>query len=221
MRRLIAGPWCGEFGWELMSWQGRIRELSRSYDETIVCSDDGHQALYADFAKLFIPHRLLGERDCYHFRPSNPGAYFGLMDSLSKMDGDHAIPERQLVLGEQEFVRYGDAARCPADLRFDVLVHVRQKRDTKVRRSWPEAHAARVVADLAGRGLTVGAMGVHGTPAAGAVSVVGLPLRELMDVLAAAKVLVGPCSGPTCLALLCGTPSRSTRCQQARTSSKE
>ena len=52
MRRLIAGPWCGEFGWELMSWQGRIRELSRSYDETIVCSDDGHQALYADFAKL-------------------------------------------------------------------------------------------------------------------------------------------------------------------------
>ena len=29
MKRLIAGPWVGEFGWELFAWQGYIRALSR------------------------------------------------------------------------------------------------------------------------------------------------------------------------------------------------
>jgi len=33
---LIAGPFLGEFGWELMQWQGYIRQLSKFYKNTIV-----------------------------------------------------------------------------------------------------------------------------------------------------------------------------------------
>jgi len=207
MKRLIAGPWAGELGWELMSWQGLVRKLSRGYDETVVCSDDGHQALYADFAASYIPHKLLGQRDCYHFMPANPTAFFALMDSLTKMGGDCVRPTIQALMAQQEFIRYGNAARCPENRRYDVLVHVRQKRDVKVQRSWPEDHAVGVVKTLREAGLRVGAIGAPGTPMAGAANAIGFPLGELMDVLAAAKLVVGPCSGPIHLAALCGTPA--------------
>ena len=32
MKTLIAGPWVGEFGWELAAWQGYIRALSKNFD---------------------------------------------------------------------------------------------------------------------------------------------------------------------------------------------
>ena len=35
-RRLIAGPFVGEIGWELFGWQARLRRLSKFFQETIV-----------------------------------------------------------------------------------------------------------------------------------------------------------------------------------------
>jgi len=47
---LLAGPWVGEFGWELCCWQGYIRKLSKKYTKTIVICREGHDFLYKDFA---------------------------------------------------------------------------------------------------------------------------------------------------------------------------
>ncbi len=33
---LLAGPWVGEFGWELFCWQGHLRRISKNYNKTIV-----------------------------------------------------------------------------------------------------------------------------------------------------------------------------------------
>ena len=33
---LIAGPFLGEFGWELMQWQGYLRQLAKFYKREIV-----------------------------------------------------------------------------------------------------------------------------------------------------------------------------------------
>ena len=54
MKTLIAGPWVGEFGWELFAWQGYLRALSRKFDKTIIISRTASKALYDDFADEFI-----------------------------------------------------------------------------------------------------------------------------------------------------------------------
>ena len=50
MRVLLAGPYVGEVGWEIMSWQGRVRRLfaAASCDRLVVVGSPGKAAFYAD-----------------------------------------------------------------------------------------------------------------------------------------------------------------------------
>jgi hypothetical protein len=50
---LIAGPFLGEFGWELMQWQGYIRQLSKFYKHTIVYGRPSSSYFYKDFVSEF------------------------------------------------------------------------------------------------------------------------------------------------------------------------
>jgi hypothetical protein len=43
---LLAGPYAGELGFELMEWSGYVRRLSAKYRRTIVISYAGHSCLY-------------------------------------------------------------------------------------------------------------------------------------------------------------------------------
>src|SRR6266851_3120707 len=43
---LLAGPYSGELGFELMEWSGYVRRLSAKYRRTIVISYAGHACLY-------------------------------------------------------------------------------------------------------------------------------------------------------------------------------
>lgn len=45
---LVVAPYIGEFGWELMNWQGRVRwEVSRgTWQRVLICVSRGRQALY-------------------------------------------------------------------------------------------------------------------------------------------------------------------------------
>ena len=44
----------GEFGHELFSFQGRVRYLSKDYDEVIVRTKTDMRFLYEDFATSFV-----------------------------------------------------------------------------------------------------------------------------------------------------------------------
>ena len=46
MQKLIAGPWVGEFGWELFAWQGYIRALSRNFEQTTIIARPGAKPIY-------------------------------------------------------------------------------------------------------------------------------------------------------------------------------
>ena len=59
-KTLIAGPWVGEFGWELFAWQAYVRAISRNYDKTIVISRENSKSLYEDFCDQFISHNPVG-----------------------------------------------------------------------------------------------------------------------------------------------------------------
>lgn len=49
-RRVVVAPFVGEFGWELMNWQARVRQLLREgeYEEACIVTDEPRRALYAD-----------------------------------------------------------------------------------------------------------------------------------------------------------------------------
>lgn len=52
MNLIIAGPWIGEFGWELMGWHGYLRGLSKNYK--LVCiGPESTKYLYEDFASEY------------------------------------------------------------------------------------------------------------------------------------------------------------------------
>lgn len=54
---LFAGPWLGEFGWELCQWQGHVRYLAKTggFNRVVVCSYEGHSGMYKDFMTEFVP----------------------------------------------------------------------------------------------------------------------------------------------------------------------
>ncbi|HOW69388.1 MAG TPA: hypothetical protein PKY77_02205 [Phycisphaerae bacterium] len=57
MRTLLVGPYVGEIGWELMSWQGRLRlqfEIGR-FDRLIVLGAAGKEAFYEDMPLDYRP----------------------------------------------------------------------------------------------------------------------------------------------------------------------
>jgi len=49
-RTLVVAPYVGEFGWELMNWQGRVRHLARrgGHERVVVCAQPDRRPLYAD-----------------------------------------------------------------------------------------------------------------------------------------------------------------------------
>lgn len=210
MRTLIAFPWVGEFGWELMSWQGYVRKKAAEYDNVIVYSFESREPLYDDFADVFIGHDLRGDRDCWRLRkctdPEDERELYAAADRLAKKyEADRITPSGLVPLSSQKFIKYGRVSSLPASSRYDVLLHLRQRQRT------PEHNVStRMAAELLSRlvPLRVACIGSKREAVAldGADDLRGLPLEEELNVIAGAGVVAGPSSGPMHLASLCGTP---------------
>ena len=54
-RTLLAGPWIGEFGYELCQWQGIVRREAAKHDRTIVVTYPSHEGMYRDFTQDVRP----------------------------------------------------------------------------------------------------------------------------------------------------------------------
>ena len=201
MSRLVVGPWVGEFGWELMSWQGRARKLAEQFDEVIVCSRPGHELLYADFADRYVTHYVDGLKDCYTIKNFDRGAYKRIDDHLAGLGGSRFRPGKLFTLDAQKFIKYG----CDTYIHgYDVLVHARKEIGKRKHHSYPIRAWESIVASLIHRGITVAAIGTEAYLPPGALDLRHLPLMHIADAMAACKVVIGPSSGPMHLASLCG-----------------
>lgn len=204
--RLVAGPWVGEFGWELMSWQGYIRALSRGFKETICFGPKGHQVLYGDFASRYIPIvELPGLKDCWWVDQAG-AQVMKLEKTVGLYDGTKVYPRSLVPLDRQEFIRFGDPSK--AEDRYDVLFHIRGPVGKRKNHQWNIRNAEKVGQALLDEGYKGGVIGTaNGAQVIpGFKDLRGIELGKLMDVISAAKVVVGPSSGPMHLASLCGTP---------------
>lgn len=206
---LFFGPYVGEFGHELMA-AALLRKLAPVYKQVTICSRPGMEALYADFATTFIPHGIVCVGDCHHTtgrtQPSAialkehdpPGAT--ILRTLDVMWGMGP----KLIANQAVFVPYG---KKQAQWEGAFVIHARSRGHVPSR-NWSQANWNRLARRLRRKGLVQRIVCIGTKRDAllveGACDMRGAPLREQMDVLASAKMAMGPSSGPMHLAQQCG-----------------
>jgi hypothetical protein len=162
---LLAGPYCGELGWELMEWSGYVRRLSTRYHRTIVISYEGHSCLY-DHCDYYSHDRMLQDSGYWYGSQPQPAieamvAHYRQRLGLTSFDWLHPTHlnryTRQL-LGPQVFWDPFDRDRT--DCRYDVGFHFRSIHradlDTK---NYPPDYAADLVSRCQTAGMQVCCIG--------------------------------------------------------------
>jgi hypothetical protein len=224
---LIAGPWVGEFGWELFCWHAYIRSLSQFYDKTVCISTPHSKFLYEDFCSQFVEFTpTTGDyKDSFYkvgFTIDGP-----LMNKLIEKSGIDLQQEKATILtprriGDpprthftQEF-KFGQHIVAPTYKRFGspnekennlVIVHARN-RSLRPADNWPKEKWEILVDLLKNNGYNVISIGLkkESMHIAGSIDRRECEQQQLLDTLASAECIFGPSSGAMHLATLCGCP---------------
>jgi hypothetical protein len=211
---LLAGPWVGEFGWELFGWQAYLRYLSQFYKETHVISRPGHGVLYEDFATKFYEFDPQGNHTSLHMcnnmkaspneliKSINADVYFtGQFNIGVKYDG-HTVQDPYNLFEKQIFHKY--TALVDTE-KIDILMHPRNKpQDTH--RNWSNEKWEECIAALSPQ-YSIAIIGNSDVPKFdNTIDLRNIPLSMLVSYMANTRLVVGPSSGPMHLASLCGAP---------------
>jgi hypothetical protein len=191
---LFAGPYNFEFGHELFSFQGYIRDLSKIdyYDSVTVCSKRSMSFLYEDFVDEFIP---LEEFDLVR-EPRDVEVITQSFCQGSVSSGSGRFEHDQL------FVKYGSQA--PPNLCYDIVFHARTL-------PWGmcmnlDQEVFQKVSDILSKKYRIAFMGSQDGSSCpeGVEDIRGIELKKLADVLHSCRLVVGQSSGPIHFASLCG-----------------
>ena len=225
-KTLVAGPWVGEFGWELFAWQGYIRALASSYSETIIICRPTSSPFYEDFATHIIPHVPTGGPSDQWFRNG-----YNLQTNVKKIFREHAtlLSGRQMDLlvpmrigipndgrthyseavsvgGINVIPKYIQFGTC-ADKKYDYVLHARSR---AIRRddNWDIAKWEKLGSLLSQGGKTICSIGMpdEALHVPGTIDLRGIDTTQLIEIMASADSAWGPSSGAMHLASLCSTP---------------
>ncbi len=218
MKKLYAGPWVGEFGWEVASWNPSLRHIAKDFDHVTVETQPGSEYLY-EFADEIILNPRKPDYDMYSGTPTK-GTYHVPADTEALTPKafwhKHARTELRAIkvagkangIHPKEWRRLGEER--PEHVA-DIMCAFRGPKHYKGR-SFPEKEYEQekcegLVRLLLDAGYSVACYGgddnryVEGTE-----DFRGKPLAELCGALNGAKVAIGPSSGTLHLASACGTP---------------
>ena len=206
---LIVAPFFGEFGWQLMRWQGFVRaECKKRGERPVVMCEEGYEYLYHDFASVIygvpFPERAL--RDMYHCVIPDSKMAEAVEQGIT-VNGYHIsainpgsyLKTKEL---EQDFIAYG-----VEDEREDiVLIHARAAQHSY--RNWSIDNWNKLIELLNMDSMDVICVGTknHSVHINKTFDMRGINLRELCRLMRRASVLVSPSSGVPHLASLCKLP---------------
>lgn len=190
------GPWIGEFGWEISTWQAWCRRMAKKFDKVYVCSFPGMAALYKDFA-TFIPHRH-AERHVV-WAPREGVRYSKIRYRVPHDVTHHFLPIKDYRV-DGDFIKFGDDPNNQYSCLIHAGFHLRQDKHVK---NYPKEFWDQVVSGLPPDTACIGTK--NDLHIAGTTDLRGIPLTDLMNYMAGCKVVAGGSSGPICLSLLCGT----------------
>lgn len=208
---LLAGPWVGEFGWELFCWQGYVRKLSRNYDKTIIIGRPNQKFLYEDFCDEYIDFDPLGFKtdswmchDCV--------VNMGMINNIPHTDylngsfdigfryGENGGFDLKGLFSNQEFKKYESNT---LNKSYDIIFHCRNK-STGPDRNWDKSQWGELFKLLSPK-YTISCIGnSEAFYIEGSDDLRNIPLSDLVSVMNNSKLIVGPSSGPMHLASLSG-----------------
>ena len=206
--KVFAGPYVGEFGWELFCFQGHLRWLATNRGCQIIASArPGHEALYEDFAVDFVPFNPPeGQPDGWRIHGYDREAFAGIVPRGMKWLNPWDIKFQWRgppVVDDQIFIPYGNPVSSD-QMVYDVLIHARA-RQTCAARNWPREKWLELISQLPSS-WSVGWIGTKKEAMGhGSNDLRGLPLKQLIQEIRKARLVVGPSSGPMHLASLCRT----------------
>lgn len=211
-KKIIAGPWWAEFGWELMRWQGIFRNLAHKGYKIVMVSRPGHEALYEDYIEDYIGVEApSGDTDGWRINGKVEYLSKDLLDNYpgyKYMDPTTCMKIGVDPLGSgQKFIRYGE--NCQIEAHNYILVHPRSTTKCKTDiRNWSKENWKELCYKIRSLGFLVGVIGSK----SGSLELQeendfrGVPLNKLICLMRSARLVIGPSSGPMHLASLCGTP---------------
>lgn len=221
---LFAGPWIGEFGWELFCWQGFLRRLANEFDMVGVACRPGHELLYQDFATDIITYqpnyentdmwRNHGEPKHTHFYKFYEGYYRVKRHKITVILNNQFQSRwwiKEPWYKRQQLVSYGSRTSVAARQTksgYDLLLIIRNTNKCNSGfRNWELEHAGWLLEQLpkhwkvACVGKSDSALWLGGTD-----DLRDIPLCKLADIMRCSRAIVGPQCGVTHFATLCGLP---------------
>jgi len=217
--KLFIGPWVGEFGIEILHWQGLARTIAgdRAWSEVVVGCRRDRAFLYEDFADSIVvvepPGGDTAGPRCDGYDGSLPpwGCRYqpdrGDVWLTPHVSRDHFRTIVMLAARRSTFRNFSSGVEQPS-CAFDVLIHARATSKSGQRfKNWSVANWEALIdalpADIrvASVGSRSGAHKIRGTE-----DLRNASLAELAAHCDAAKLLIGPSSGAVHFALHCGLP---------------
>lgn len=209
---LLAGPWIGEFGWELFCWQGYVRFHSDKFDKVKIIGRPGHRILYEDFCDEYIEFdpcsfntdmfMCHGSKTYNHLLKEIPHTHYldgqfniGIQNTIKGL-----IDRKNIFFKEQKFKKYKSDS---LDYSFDIIFHCRNK-TVGPERNWSKSQWVDLYEELKSD-YNIACIGndesfyIDGTK-----DLRNISLSDLCSVFNRSKLIVGPSSGPMHLASLCG-----------------
>jgi hypothetical protein len=224
MKTLFAGPFIGEFGWELFCWQGYLRKLAQQgrYDNVVVSARSGHELLYKDFATEFIPYDPPQEEtDMWMNRGLSTVLLMEEVLSRSTLNDKHTKLFKTIPSGmykrrwwdqeswekQQSLIFYGGSESAIQPVDVLMIIRDTEKCGTGFR-NWPLHHAEEFAHVMRNLGLKVAFVGKRGSAQRidsyfTRPDFRDAPLSDLSGIMKNAKVIVGPQCGATHFASLC------------------
>jgi len=215
-RILIAGPFVGEFGHELMDWQAWIRAQVGRYDEVHVITYPGREPLYPG-CKVHT-HNVLLEKAGYRYGRMTPTEWKAIAQAKARELG---LKKYDLLTALNLCTRYHKRYLLPAKYEllpaspgphraYDIAFHFRRvkKEGPDQTRNYEPELCDRVAAACQERGHSVCCIGhpLYSYCPAGVDDLRTADLQSSIDAISSARLLAGELSGPMHLAQLCGTP---------------
>ena len=211
---LLAGPYSGELGLELMEWSGYVRRLSMKYNRTIVVSYQGNHCLYDPCE--YYAHELRLQDSGYWYGSleevgiKNTLEYYRNKLGLTSFDWfhpKHLNKYTKRIVGPQIFWEPFKLRRtgCSYDVAFHFRSMMRADLDIK---NYPASLASELVDRCKVAGLRVCCIG-HPEYSICPDKCDDLRSRDLSETrmaLEISKTIAGGSSAPMHLASLCGLP---------------
>lgn len=215
-RNLFAGPYVGEFGWELMQWQGFVRARRPHYQEVHVMTYPGRDYLYE------------GCQVHYHDVDLKTAGYrYGVLD---REKGREMIEKKAADIGLENYDVFSTSLVCTryhkaiwgqkfrlfeekplTTTARDVVFHFRaiKKKGSDIYQDYSAEAADELVQRCLEGGLLVGSIGHpnYSYCPSGSEDYRSVDLRRTVAAMSSAHAVCGKNSGPMHLASLCGKPT--------------